>query len=297
MKKPIGMMCLVGGCLVVCGLVLSLIAFICGAQTHITYSNGEIVLNDTGFSIGFIGDDHDWNYGNYEAVDTGIEQVDAFQNIDIDINTLEIKVVEGNDYAIELDYKSPQKVTYEVRGNTLYVEQDDSIKRTNIDGSEGSVTVYVDEKTDLDNAVIFNGLGGAEINDMQIGKLKTSVGMGIVELNNVVVQELDIEGGMGDINSSDLVSYETYVSVGMGSVDLEGAFKGDVTIEGGMGSIILTTTEAYEMYNYKLEKGMGIITLNSNDMNVFKDVNEDNGAAYTIDIEGGMGEIAVYTGK
>lgn len=312
MRRNVKIICMVGGCLVGCGVVLSLLGLAFGAKTSVTYSNGAWHVGNGGLGISYgLDNSYDamgnigqtaWSEGNNsrrsgEKVNSGLVALEAFEKIDIELNAIELDIIPSEAFGIELNYQSPEKVTYKVENNKLTVKQASRNYARSINGSEGQITVYIPSDIQLEEVVIDNGMGDAYIQNREIDVLEFNVGMGEVELENVTVQDLDLDGGMGDVVTKGLTSYKTNISVGMGEVDIEGSLEGNVTIDGGMGSVKLTTSRPFGYYNYVLEKGMGVITINNQEYSILENVRKDNDADYTIKVRGGMGEIEVNTAE
>lgn len=297
MSKNLKRVCLVGGCLVGCGLMLAIIGLVFGGSTSISYGNGEWYVPDKENWSSFVTiGSHAGGYDKGESIETGHVSLDAFQELDIDLRAVEVNVIQGEDYGIDLKYRSVNKVTYEVENGVLSVKQERK-EQLPINEPDGIVTIYMPQGTQLKSVHMDTGVGDVFIADQIIERLDLRVGMGDVNLESLTIQKLDIQGGMGSIETTDLISYDTKVSVGMGEVAIQGALEGDVTIEGGMGSLSLTTSKPFDDYNYILEKGMGVISINGKEYSILENVREDNGADYTIRINGGMGEIDIHTAE
>lgn len=286
-------------CLIGFGVVLAMLGLVFGAKTSIIYTNGNWQLSDDGFNLSFAG----FNLGNrvqisqYERVDTGFVRLDQFEKLDLSLRAVELKIVEGNGYGIALDYRSPEPIKYSVHNGKLTMTQKDYslLKVANTNQNEGSVIIYVPKDTVLKDVKVTCGMGDFEIADRIIDKMSINVGMGAVELKGITINDLTIEGGMGSIEAKDLTSFNTVVKVGMGSVDLEGDLDGDVRVDGGMGSVNLTTKKSLNSYNYVIDKGLGVISINNEEYNILENVRKDYGASRTIKINGGLGMIEINT--
>ena len=290
MSRRLKKMCKLGVLCIVGGVVLVGIGGMLGAKIPVNYQSGNIKIN--GHEINRLNNSVKV-VGSLEEVTTGVTALDAFDEVEINLRAVDIQIIESDGYGIELNYRSLYPISYEVRGGSLFIKQ--SGDRSNINEKEGTATIYIPKDISLKKLKVDNGMGDVEIAKRSIDKFDLDMGMGDIKLEDVVVNDLDIDGGMGDIRGNNLTSYNTEISVGMGKVDLEGDLDGDVVVEGGMGSINLETTKPYAYYNYILEKGMGAIKLNGDTYNTMENVRKDNGAQYTIRVNGGMGKIEINT--
>lgn len=295
--------------MIVVGTGIGILAFLGGAKTNISFSDGEVTLSHPfdrkEILVEHLSEEIDGGYkgktGARQEANTDFcviqEKIANITQVDIAVDTLDVNIVEGEDYAIDIKYKDTTDVFYEVSGDKLTIQQEDIMERKFFerDGRKGEVIIYLPKEAFIEKIDVDMSMGSGELSDIQINKLDISCGMGSIDMNNISLNKGYIEGGMGTINATNIVSNGLEVSMGMGSADIQGDLKGLTDIEGGMGELRLTTFGKETDYNYDLSKGMGTISVNGRKNNGFEDLRENNGADNKIVIEGGMGSITVNT--
>lgn len=296
--------------MIVVGIGLSILAIVCGAKTNIGIINGEIVLSNPfeayektkQILVEEIQDGEVIEVVSDTKTSEMIHKQEALNNVkalDISVDAMDVNILLGDTYGIDVTYRKDIKVNYKMDGKTLVVEQEDHINWNQFDMGykRGTVNIYIPKESQLDYVDIEMGMGSNEIKDVQIKELNLECGLGEAVLKNVAVDKAYIEGGLGSIRARELVSQDLEITMGMGSVDIMGDLKNRVNIEGGMGELKLITTGQESDYNYKIIKGMGTVTINDERYTSLEDIKINNGAPHNIYIEGGMGTISVKTEK
>lgn len=296
--------------MIVVGIGLSILAIVCGAKTNIGIINGEIVLSNPfeayektkQILVEEIQDGEVIEVVSDTNTSEMIHKQEALNNIkalNISVDAMDVNILLGDTYGIDVTYRKDIKVNYKMDGKTLVVEQEDHINWNQFDMGykRGTVNIYIPKESQLDYVDIEMGMGSNEIKDVQIKELNLECGLGEAVLKNVAVDKAYIEGGLGSIRARELVSQDLEITMGMGSVDIMGDLKNRVNIEGGMGELKLITTGQESDYNYKIIKGMGTVTINDERYTSLEDIKINNGAPHNIYIEGGMGTISVKTEK
>lgn len=300
-SKKIGMIA-VG--MIVIGAGISLMAFLFGAKTNISVVNGEIILSDpfdrkevTAYDLSEEASANSPKRVSNSGYTQIQETIESISKINIDVETLDVNIMSGENFAIDINYKDTTDVFYEVRGDKLTIRQEDSIDWGFFqrEGRKGEAIIYLPREAFIEELDIDMGMGSSRISGIQVDKLDLDCGMGSVDLLGVNLNKAYIEGGMGEIRATDIVSNGLDVNMGMGSIDIQGDLKGLTDIEGGMGELSLMTTGKETDYNYDLSKGMGTISINGRSHSSFEDLRENNGSDNKITIEGGMGSITVNT--
>lgn len=131
----------------------------------------------------------------------------------------------------------------------------------------------------------------------QFAKMEIEVDAGTVELlDDLSVQELDVQVGAGTLeNSGALKAKKAEIEVGTGTVALQELTVSELNGECGLGSMELELTGKETDYNYKLECGIGAITIDDEDFAGIVGERKINnpGASGKIELECGMGSITV----
>lgn len=290
--KPIKLAIVSAGMIAV-GFGLCIASYFGGASTSVNWSNGHVDL------VGA------WRDANVEVINGIVsdnkvriqEDISKVKEIRIEVDTMDVNILSGSQYGIDIIYNENTDFEYELSGKTLVITQEDfsNWKNHNNYSNKGVVNIYVPKGEKVDYTEISVGMGQTQISDVQIGELNLDCGMGEVKLSDIIADYAYVEGGMGSINGKGVSIDELQIGMGMGSVDIEGDLRGLVEISGGMGELKLTTVGLESEYNYNISKGMGSISLNGRTYNGLEDVEINNNASNNIIIEGGMGSIRVKT--
>lgn len=127
-------------------------------------------------------------------------------------------------------------------------------------------------------------------------KAEVNVDAGSVELQgDLNAEELKIGIGAGELTGDgSLTAREAEIEVGAGSVEIGKLTAEKLDGECGLGSMSLTLTGKEKDYNYKLEVGLGEISLQSESFSGLANEKKiNNGASRMVELECGMGEIDI----
>lgn len=126
------------------------------------------------------------------------------------------------------------------------------------------------------NAYIDVGAGKCEIDELQVsGDSSYSVGTGELVMENIDVNNADFDCGVGHLSASGIISGDNYVTCGIGNVNLD--IDGD-----------------FEDYNYKVNCGVGSVTINNDTYSgVNSQSTKNEGADNNFSLECGIGKISL----
>jgi len=144
----------------------------------------------------------------------------------------------------------------------------------------------------LDSVSIEAGVGKVLIEELDCKNAIINLGVGGLEVNKInVTNAIKISGGVGKITVHDgrLNNLEADLSVGKLSAIL--SLTGENKIKTGIGGLDLELLDSSRNYTFKIEKDTGDITLNKDRV---KTGVYGNGV-HTVGITGGIGEIKVTT--
>lgn len=225
--------------------------------------------------------DFDWDDDDYDSEltvassDSGTRKytVDSVEEIEIDLNSDELifEAHSGNNIVVEVENDASGNVKVKSDSKKLEIE---STKRK----SNRSITIFYP-------------------NGKKFSKVDICVGAGSVSVDgDLTADELDIEIGAGEFtNTASITVNKLDVEVGAGSADITELTVKKVDGECGIGSLSMSIKGKEEEYNYKLECGIGEISIGSDDYSGFareKDITYP-GASGEIDLECGIGEIEI----
>lgn len=109
-----------------------------------------------------------------------------------------------------------------------------------------------------------------------------------------VFEEVELSVGVGELHAEGLHCRQLDIDCGMGSVFINGQVDGDCDIDCGVGEVSLNLANSKNDFNYDLQCGIGDIILGESSYSgIAKEKEIDNGAAYDMDIDCGIGSVAI----
>ncbi|MDF2877865.1 MAG: hypothetical protein K0S30_961 [Clostridia bacterium] len=233
------------------------------------------------------------------------ETLEAFDELEIDVDTVEFKLVKGENYGIDFVVSDRAPVEYHLTDGKLTVKQK-GYKKLPINISLGFnfsnkmvsgpshdyITLSVPEEANLQSIMMKCGVGELKISEIETEYLDLDIGVGSFNLSDITAKKAKIKGGVGEISARDFIAGQLDVEVGVGEVDIEGIFDGDVIIKGGMGDIKLRAKGTEKDFNYQFEQGLGEIELNNKSVHSIKQT--DNKADKMLSAESGIGSVSIY---
>ena len=230
--------------------------------------------------------------------DSSIERIDENQEVeefskmklDISASNLTIKL-EGNSYKVET-YQIPKNTKIESKDGILEIK---SNKKLNKSDSKSSITIYLPEDVELEEADIQVGAGIVDIAGLIAQNVEFNFGAGNVNMQNITVKNnAKIECGAGQVIIKNSELANANIEAGVGKLVYSGDLTGNTQIDCGVGDVELELTGDAEKYAIHTEKGIGDIKIN--DSSVANDSTIGNGEN-KIDIEGGVGNIDIKMNK
>ncbi len=112
----------------------------------------------------------------------------------------------------------------------------------------------------------------------------------IILPEDLELERVNLEAGAGTVLVNDLKVKELDMNLGVGKVEIEVEISGKSKIDAGLGKLELNLKGGREDYKMKFSKGLGVITLDGENMN--------DGAVWgdgenEIEIDGGVGAIEI----
>ncbi len=193
---------------------------------------------------------------------------------------------------VEINLRYDELILEAYDGDTMRIEiENDKTGNVRVKYEKGELKINSSSKVSHRSVTVFYP------KDAQFDKMEINVHAGNVELlSDLSVQELDVNVGAGTLeNDASLTVQKAGIEVGTGTVDLQGLTAGEIDGECGLGSMSLELAGRGSNYNYKLECGLGVITIDGEDFtSLAKEKKINNpGASGTIELECGMGSISV----
>ena len=207
--------------------------------------------------------------------------------IELDFTSLEIK--RGEDFKVETNNS---KVKYRNKDGTIEIEEENNFWNYKAGNNDSSVVIYIPEIMNALQEIDIESSGGeVNINDLQVNKFDLEQGAGKVLIENLIVTEKsDIAGGTGkmDILSSSFNNLD--LNLGVGEFNLNAILTGNNEIESGLGSVNINLIDGLENYKIRVEKGLGTIKINDEEISNNKIYGNGN---TNINVEGGIGSISI----
>lgn len=246
-----------------------------GAKTLYLH-NGELTVGGQpmgGFSIGSDNAGSDSENGAAE-----LPQQMQVSSLKLLPDVGDLTVQPGDGWSLSYDLRYPERLRWEVDGDTLTVEYD--YPR----GEYSNVSI--------DDSITLTFPRGLELERMEVES-----GLGSIEVQDVTAQQIEVSGGMGDFDATNLnASQRLYVDAGMGDVDISGSFGGEVELNCGMGSVNLEVQGASrEDFDYDLDVGMGSLSVEGMEVDGFLggEYKTSDGKDRSITVDGGMGDVKI----
>lgn len=207
--------------------------------------------------------------------------------LELDVKAATININSGSTLKIETNNDSI-KVTED---NYKIIVKDNSKNRFKVNPkTEINITIPTDYIFEGIN--IETGAGKLFIDSLKTEVLSLDLGAGKVEINNLVVSKKgSIDTGAGEFIIKNGSLNDIEFDLGTGKTDIKSLFTGSSTIDAGIGELNLNLLSDINMYELKIDKGLGSISLNEESI---KSGTYGNGIN-KIDISSGIGSINITT--
>ena len=132
--------------------------------------------------------------------------LDAFKNIVIDTDVIDITVVSGDSFSYSLNCNKKLTPSISVSNNTLNITQG-RIRSVNIFGFHNvkcKMKVTVPSGTTLNSADIKSDVGNIKINNVNFTNMAIGTDVGNIDLSSITFDKLKISSDVGNINISDI---------------------------------------------------------------------------------------------
>lgn len=327
MKKSTIVMLCVGGALLILGGMIFFLTFSMGAVGY----EGNIFQFGFGRHDAdelYIYDNNSYDnketytYGGrvYENKALDLEGANAqFTQVELQLGMADATITQdGGPGFVNAENFPEGKLPFEVTDGKLVVKDLSQNMNFNFGIKQSKrqrkLTVNLPPDVELSAITISRGVGDLDVKGVSAGRLAVTDGVGDLAMVNVRTNDLSLSGGVGDCTLTDLICVgdvditrgmgdvelirtditgNLTVSGGTGDFDLEGSVKGDISIDVGVGDCDLELIGNRDDYYFTLNKGVGDIDINDVDISSKQKTYGKVGAPYTIDIQGGVGEVDV----
>ena len=224
-------------------------------------------------------------------------------DLNIDCNKYE-KCLSVSLAGSDLVIKKGDKLDYETDNDKLEVTRGDN-RLTIVDKSKGgwswfghnnrkTVTVTVPD-TEFDIIGIAAAAGKISIESINTGDLKLDLGAGETTIDYVrATGDIKIDTGMGKFTIKDGELESAGIHLGIGEANIHAILTGNTKVDAGIGAVNLDLGLPESNYTYKVDKGIGQVTINGTSVS---DGSTVGNGKNTIDVDGGIGSIHITNSK
>ena len=222
--------------------------------------------------------------------DTTTEDITAYAvsdkvtALDIEIGAADFTIKEADAFKVESNLKN---LTVTNKGGRLIIKEKSNFGTVYKDAA---LTLYIPADTVFDKVDINTGAGKLTVGALSANELDLDLGAGEVKIDNLTALiDADIDGGAGKItvNSGSLANLD--LDMGVGQLNLTSALLGDSELSLGVGESNLTLVGNKEDYRLDVDKGVGNITVDGQNLSKFS----NSTGANRVDIDGGIGAINI----
>lgn len=211
---------------------------------------------------------------------------ETIDSLKVDVAAVDLTIQQGDAFSVET---TGRYVTCEQKGGTLTVKE----TRRGWFGTSrtGSLTITIPAGQSLNKADISTGAGIVKLDLLQADTLELELGAGEVTLNGLdIARRTDIDGGAGKITVQDCRLTGLDLDMGVGELTLTAALLGESDMDLGIGAADLTLTGSAEDYRIRINKGLGSVKLDGENM---KENTFYGNGANRLELDGGVGDVSI----
>ncbi len=163
------------------------------------------------------------------------------------------------------------------------------------DYSHNSITLYIPKDVSLETIDVDLGAGAVTADRLSAGDVTFEVGAGSLNVDNLDAHKVDVDLGAGKVVIGGS-TMDADIEIGMGALEWKGSIAKDMDLSCSMGSVELGLKGGDEKsHNYSISCSGGSVTVGgSSYAEGVNDMNIDNGAPGTYDIDCSMGSVRIY---
>lgn len=178
-------------------------------------------------------------------------------DLDIDIASTKLTIKIGDTYKIETNNNY---ITVKESNNKLIIKEK---KHSIINNNDNYLNIYIPLDNILNDLLINTGSGIVIIDGITCDKLDLDIGAGNVLLNNITTDKTNIDAGSTTlkINNSTLGNLD--FDAGSCSADIKAKIIGNSKIDAGASSIKLNLIGLENDYTVSIEKGLKSVKINN----------------------------------
>ena len=212
---------------------------------------------------------------------------DGIENLEIEVSAARFTFDTSNGDKIIVK-SNIEKLTAKEDGKTVKVKEKQ--RAFAVADSDAFIDVTVPLDFAFKKVEIFGGAGMISINGLNSEKLDLDLGAGDTSIDRLkITKKADIDGGAGNLTFTRTEITGLDLDMGVGYLSMNCVLNGENSISLGVGETVLDFYDEKEKYYFDVENGIGEIEFHGTDDGNF----ERNGQETTVKIEGGVGKISV----
>jgi hypothetical protein len=212
---------------------------------------------------------------------------DGIENLEIEVSAARFTFDTSNGDKIIVK-SNIEKLTAKEDGKTVKIKEKQ--RAFAVADSDAFIDVTVPLDFAFKKVEIFGGAGMISINGLNAEKLDLDLGAGDTSIDRLkVLREADIDGGAGNLTFTRTEITGLDLDMGVGFLSMNCVLNGENSISLGVGETVLGFYDEKEKYYFDVENGIGEIEFHGTGDTNF----ERNGQETTVKIEGGIGKISV----
>ncbi len=215
------------------------------------------------------------------------EDLENISSIDINVKYSNLIIKTADKLSVDTDNDD---IEYNYDKNILEIVE----RKNKIFSSKKNKTlrVYIPSDIQLDSVKIDIGAGKTEIDSLNTNSFFLDTGAGKTVLRKVNANSASIDSGAGKLEIESSKFNNLDFDMGVGKTDITASLTGVSKIDAGVGELNLNLLESIDNYSFKINKGIGKITVNG--LNT-KDDEVVGAGKNIVNIDGGVGSISINT--
>jgi len=285
--------------LIVLGAIISAAGASMGGFSQLRRSGRYDILNllDGKISIGLhhfnMDEDRSQPILDGDYTNEQLAKAEEVTKLNADIGGGRLIIEQSDNEYFKVEVKTDLKFQCFVKNGELNVKAFEG--STDSDVSNNIITLYIPDGASIQNVEIDLGAGTVDIDKLTAGNVSFDVGAGAVNVENMDVHKVSADLGAGKITING-TAMDAEIDIGMGSFKWTGNISRDMDLSCSMGSVdIGLKGEDEKGHNYSISCSAGQVKVGGRKYAAgVGDMDIDNGAIGTFDIDCSMGNVNIY---
>ncbi len=277
------------------GMVMLIGVLACGGKDAVAQAiNGGVYFSQDGFHVGGMKVFEDTANMEFDSTKEMKFAADSFEDLELELTAGTFEIVEGDSDKIIV--RSAKKIDLIQNGKKLIVDTDRGVKVHffGISDEGHHVEITLPKGKEFRNIDVEIGAGQLEADSLTAEDIEMKIGAGSIIVDSLICEEGKISVGAGEAIIKEGISGELDLDVGLGDLQYDGSLSGDLDADCGMGNMDIRLDNEEEDYDYKIDVGMGDITIGNNSYGGMAQSKEiDHDADAKMDLDCGMGSIKI----